>query len=105
EHGCNDSSRLGNDYLQILGRDDERVGTAEVGSLKKLCQGLGKTRLSRGVQGAVRLVDRPVETTEGFDPVRRRAIAEVEVAPRALDVGCVGSEQADDMRLGAPDHR
>ncbi len=85
------------------------LGTTIVPSPERLNCSISPTRsrwsaaLRRGLERAEGLVHRPVVGPEDFQPMRRRAVAEHEVALRRLDRGRVRLEQLGDPRAGAPE--
>ena len=54
------------------------------------------------IQRRERFVRRTIEIAEDLYPVRRRAIAEVEISARCADVCGLSAEKLDDVRFGAP---
>ena len=57
------------------------------------------------VQRLERLQHRAVVSAEDIQPVLRRVVAEVVLAPRRLDLGCTRAEMRVKERLGAPGRR
>jgi hypothetical protein len=99
---CHEISLFDNHDFEILARNHQRRGSCRVASLKQCRDVFFQRLLTDVVECRERFVRRPIIITEYLQPVRGRAITEVEVLACRADVCRLCTEQVDDMRLGSP---
>src|SRR5918999_3805817 len=95
----------GNDDLEVFGRHDHGAVARAIELRDEREQVALERALRRGLQRGEGLVHRAVVGPEHLEPVLGRAVAEYEMALRALDRARLRLEQLVDARSAAPQRR